>query len=267
MAGKRSLVAVLVLLLGFTAQAFFGPTNSKSLFRTQFGSVTKSTKSFFSNAVTTSNYYHNRYLSTSQLKAVELEDDVDIKLDSKKREKMEEFVKKMEGKRPLQRILIANNGMAATKSILSMRQWAYMTLGDERAIEFVAMATRDDLNANAEFIRLADSYIEVGSSFLTFFVPSFPLMDTPIHPKIMPTYDVTNLATLSHRSMLFPTFTDTIDTIGSLWVQQEQLRQRGPHRRHRRVTEGRNRAIFSSIAPSDTLDHTTSIHSVSSIPF
>lgn len=44
--------------------------------------------------------------------------------------------------------------MAATKSILSMRQWAYMTLGDEKAIEFVAMATRDDLNANAEFIRL-----------------------------------------------------------------------------------------------------------------
>jgi len=73
------------------------------------------------------------------------------------------FVQKMGGKRSLQRILIANNGMAATKAILSMRQWAYMTLGDERAIEFVAMATRDDLNANAEFIRLADSFVEVRS--------------------------------------------------------------------------------------------------------
>jgi len=70
----------------------------------------------------------------------------------------------MGGKRSLQRILIANNGMAATKAILSMRQWAYMTLGDERAIEFVAMATRDDLNANAEFIRLADSFVEVRCS-------------------------------------------------------------------------------------------------------
>ena len=159
MAGKRSLVAVLVLLLGFTAQAFFGPTNSKSLFRSQSG---LKAKSFFSNAVTTSNYYHNRYVSTTQLNAVEFDDEEDtIKLDTKKREIMEDFVKKMGGKRPLQRILIANNGMAATKSILSMRQWAYMTLGDERAIEFVAMATRDDLNANAEFIRLADSYIEV----------------------------------------------------------------------------------------------------------
>lgn len=36
-------------------------------------------------------------------------------------------------------------------------------LGDERAIEFVALATRDDLNANAEFIRLADTFVEVPS--------------------------------------------------------------------------------------------------------
>lgn len=84
-------------------------------------------------------------------------------LSLKKRALVESFVKGMDGKRVLQRVLIANNGMAATKAILSMRQWAYMTLGDERAIEFVAMATRDDLNANAEFIRLADAYVEVPS--------------------------------------------------------------------------------------------------------
>jgi len=80
-----------------------------------------------------------------------------------KRATVDQFVQKMGGKRPIQRILIANNGMAATKAILSMRQWAYMTLGDERAIEFVALATRDDLNANAEFIRLADTFVEVPS--------------------------------------------------------------------------------------------------------
>lgn len=34
-------------------------------------------------------------------------------------------------------------------------------LGDDRAIEFVAMATPEDLNANAEFIRLADRFVEV----------------------------------------------------------------------------------------------------------
>jgi len=93
--------------------------------------------------------------------------DVDIEsgpmLSAKKRAVVDTFVNKMKGKRTIQRILIANNGMAATKAILSMRQWAYMTLGDERAIEFVALATRDDLNANAEFIRLADTFVEVPS--------------------------------------------------------------------------------------------------------
>lgn len=43
--------------------------------------------------------------------------------------------------------------------------------GDERAIEFVAMATRDDLNANAEFIRLADTFVEVPSGSNKVHVP------------------------------------------------------------------------------------------------
>ena len=82
-------------------------------------------------------------------------------LSDKKRKMVGEYMESKGGKRVIQRVLIANNGMAATKSILSMRQWAYKTFGDERAIEFVAMATRDDLNANAEFIRLADTFVEV----------------------------------------------------------------------------------------------------------
>ena len=57
------------------------------------------------------------------------------------------------GKRPIRKILVANNGMAAAKCILSMRRWAYMALGDESLLRFVAMATPEDLNANAEFIR------------------------------------------------------------------------------------------------------------------
>ena len=74
---------------------------------------------------------------------------------------VEEYVKSRGGNRAIRKVLIANNGMAATKSIISMRQWAYMELGDERAIQFVAMATPEDLKANAEFVRLADSYVEV----------------------------------------------------------------------------------------------------------
>jgi acetyl-CoA carboxylase / biotin carboxylase 1 len=74
---------------------------------------------------------------------------------------LEDYVKDRGGDRPIRKVLIANNGMAATKSMLSMRQWAYMELGDERAVTFVAMATPEDLKANAEFIRLADSFVEV----------------------------------------------------------------------------------------------------------
>lgn len=74
---------------------------------------------------------------------------------------MEDYVKSRGGNRVIKKILIANNGMAATKAILSMRQWSYMELGDERAIQFVAMATPEDLKANAEYIRLADSFVEV----------------------------------------------------------------------------------------------------------
>ncbi len=36
-----------------------------------------------------------------------------------------------------------------------------MELGDESAIQFVAMATPEDIRANAEFVRLADTFVEV----------------------------------------------------------------------------------------------------------
>mmetsp|Transcript_38039 Transcript_38039/g.93045 ORF Transcript_38039/g.93045 Transcript_38039/m.93045 type:complete len:2078 (+) Transcript_38039:68-6301(+) len=74
---------------------------------------------------------------------------------------LEEFVKQHGGKRAIRRILLANNGMAATKAIMSMRKWAFLTLGSAEALEFVAMASKDDLEANAEFIRLADAFVEV----------------------------------------------------------------------------------------------------------
>eukprot|EP00522_Entomoneis_paludosa_P016513 CAMPEP_0172450434 /NCGR_PEP_ID=MMETSP1065-20121228/8763_1 /TAXON_ID=265537 /ORGANISM="Amphiprora paludosa, Strain CCMP125" /LENGTH=2096 /DNA_ID=CAMNT_0013202215 /DNA_START=2922 /DNA_END=9212 /DNA_ORIENTATION=- len=74
---------------------------------------------------------------------------------------IEDYVKDRGGDRVIKKVLIANNGMAATKSIFSMRQWAYMEFGDERAVQFVAMASPEDIKANAEFIRLADSFVEV----------------------------------------------------------------------------------------------------------
>jgi hypothetical protein len=45
----------------------------------------------------------------------------------------------------IEKVLIANNGVAAVKAIRSIRRWAYEVFGDERAIKFVVMATPEDL--------------------------------------------------------------------------------------------------------------------------
>ncbi|KAJ1963628.1 acetyl-coenzyme-A carboxylase [Dipsacomyces acuminosporus] len=82
-------------------------------------------------------------------------------LDTAATSKVRNFVKDHGGHTVITRVLIANNGIAAVKEIRSVRQWAYATFGDERAIEFVVMATPEDLKVNAEYIRMADQYVEV----------------------------------------------------------------------------------------------------------
>lgn len=57
------------------------------------------------------------------------------------------YVKELGGDKPhvIEKVLIANNGVAAIKAIRSIRRWAYDIFGDERAIQFVVMATPEDL--------------------------------------------------------------------------------------------------------------------------
>lgn len=71
------------------------------------------------------------------------------------------FVSESNGTCPIQKILLANNGIAAVKEMRSVRKWAYETFGNDRIIEFVAMATPDDFKANAEYIKMADRVVEV----------------------------------------------------------------------------------------------------------
>jgi acetyl-CoA carboxylase/biotin carboxylase 1 len=63
--------------------------------------------------------------------------------------------------RPVDPILILELGIAAVKELRSIRQWSYETFGNDREIEFTVMATPEDLKVNAEYIRMADRYIEV----------------------------------------------------------------------------------------------------------
>jgi len=74
---------------------------------------------------------------------------------------LSDFVLSREGHHVVRSILIANNGIAAVKAIRSIRKWAYQTFGDERIIQFVVMATPEDLRVNAEYIRMGDQVEEV----------------------------------------------------------------------------------------------------------
>ena len=74
---------------------------------------------------------------------------------------VEEYVERLGGKRVIKKVLIANNGIAAVKGIRFIRRWAYEMFGDDKAVVFVAMATPDDIQANAEYIRMADQFVEV----------------------------------------------------------------------------------------------------------
>ena len=56
-----------------------------------------------------------------------------------------EFVTRFGGKRVIDKVLVANNGLAAVKCIRSMREWAYDLFGNEKVIKFVVMATPEDL--------------------------------------------------------------------------------------------------------------------------
>ena len=56
-------------------------------------------------------------------------------------EQYEKFVYDAGGTKVIKRIVVANNGMAATKFIMSIRNWLFENFGDERLIHIVAMAT------------------------------------------------------------------------------------------------------------------------------
>nr|XP_046243287.1 acetyl-CoA carboxylase isoform X2 [Scatophagus argus] len=72
-----------------------------------------------------------------------------------------EFVTRFGGTRVIEKVLIANNGIAAVKCMRSIRRWSYEMFRNERTIRFVVMVTPEDLKANAEYIKMADHYVPV----------------------------------------------------------------------------------------------------------
>ena len=71
------------------------------------------------------------------------------------------WVKQCGGTRAIRRILVANNGMAAAKFIISIRNFLFQTFGDDQLIHIIAMATPEDQKASAKHLHLANAYYEV----------------------------------------------------------------------------------------------------------
>jgi acetyl-CoA carboxylase/biotin carboxylase 1 len=49
-------------------------------------------------------------------------------------ENVEDFVAFSQGDHAIQKILIANNGIGATKAIRSIRRWSFETFGNEKMV-------------------------------------------------------------------------------------------------------------------------------------
>eukprot|EP00241_Pyramimonas_parkeae_P000426 CAMPEP_0114243832 /NCGR_PEP_ID=MMETSP0058-20121206/11005_1 /TAXON_ID=36894 /ORGANISM="Pyramimonas parkeae, CCMP726" /LENGTH=2093 /DNA_ID=CAMNT_0001356709 /DNA_START=141 /DNA_END=6422 /DNA_ORIENTATION=+ len=71
---------------------------------------------------------------------------------------IKDYVSFRGGKRVIRKILIANNGLAAVRFIRRLREWSFTYLGNERALHFIAMPTPEDIQANAEYFRIADEF-------------------------------------------------------------------------------------------------------------
>ena len=74
---------------------------------------------------------------------------------------IEHWVKYHNGSNIIKKLLIANNGISAVKCIKFIRAWCFNTFNNYNEIHFVVMATPEDINSNAEYIRMADEVVKV----------------------------------------------------------------------------------------------------------
>ncbi|CAB3405762.1 unnamed protein product [Caenorhabditis bovis] len=69
---------------------------------------------------------------------------------------LEEFAAVKKAKRTIRRILVANNGLAAMKCIISIREWLQNQFDNDGIIKFICMVNDDELDAGSEYLKLAD---------------------------------------------------------------------------------------------------------------
>ena len=59
----------------------------------------------------------------------------------------------------IRRILIANNGLAALKFMLSIKKWSTEALFDPNFFTFISLVSDDDMRSNSAFVELTDEIV------------------------------------------------------------------------------------------------------------
>lgn len=72
---------------------------------------------------------------------------------------LDEFVKHFVGGKSIKRVLIANNGLAAMKCLISIRQWLQNQFVTSDVVSFVCIATDDEMKSASHYLKLADEII------------------------------------------------------------------------------------------------------------
>ncbi|CAD6185016.1 unnamed protein product [Caenorhabditis auriculariae] len=72
---------------------------------------------------------------------------------------VERFVEDPAKRRPIKRILVATNGIAAVRCILSIRRLLMRLFRNDKMIKFICLTTEHEIQSNAEYLKLADSIV------------------------------------------------------------------------------------------------------------
>uniref|UniRef100_A0A8R1DU02 Acetyl-CoA carboxylase n=1 Tax=Caenorhabditis japonica TaxID=281687 RepID=A0A8R1DU02_CAEJA len=64
---------------------------------------------------------------------------------------------------PIRRLLVATNGIAACRCMLTIRRLLNHTFRDDSIIHFICMKTKDETDSNSEYLKFANSFVDVPS--------------------------------------------------------------------------------------------------------
>uniref|UniRef100_A0A8L8K586 Acetyl-CoA carboxylase n=1 Tax=Heligmosomoides polygyrus TaxID=6339 RepID=A0A8L8K586_HELPZ len=69
------------------------------------------------------------------------------------------YVEDASKRRPIKKMLVATNGIAAVRCILSIRKLLMQLFRNDRIIKFICLTTEQEIRSNAEYLKLADHFV------------------------------------------------------------------------------------------------------------